>query len=277
MQKFVIRSTGRAAFRALLCFTPLFAVSAVTWGQSPSRDQLARQVRAKVVELQELQRQAQARRIEHARETEEMEAQIDRLGQDVAAVRSDIAQMEQRITGRRSRLADLRQTAADANARLEAAATIAATLVESVRARAATGIPAVRDTASRWAELTAALRSDAPTDRADALVSFHESLGDYLQQHRERVITNRLVDQPRPGVARHAYVARLGGVLEMFVTEDGRTAGCASRLRDGPWRAPLEDDRHDAVSRAVAVLRDQAPPRLIALPISTAREDEASR
>ncbi len=251
---------------------PLFAVvaglCASAGGQAVSRAELSTAIRSRLAELQQLQREASAERDAHERERESVQRQIDRLERDVQRVRGDVQALRDGVERKRSRLAALSETADQAAVQVGEVTERAAELAGSLHRRSRTGIPSIQQLSDRIEELSEPLSGEGVIGRAEAVVALHEFVGDYLQSHRDRSIGNRRVGMPEPGVARHAYVVRLGSVAELYLTEDGRTAGLAARREGERWRSPLGAGRHGRVSRVVAVFREQAAPRLIETPIA---------
>jgi len=233
-----------------------------------SRAELAAAIRDRLAALQQLQRAAAAEREVHEREREPVQRQIERLERDVQRVRGEVQTLRADVECKRARLGEREQTADRAAAQVGAAAGRAADLAEALHRRSRRGIPSVQQLSGRLEDLAEPLPGDGAADRAEAVVALHEFVGDYLQSHRDRSIGNREVGMSEPGVARHAYVVRLGSVAELYLTEDGRTAGLAARQEGERWRSPLDAGRHERVSRVVAVLRDRAAPRLIETPVA---------
>lgn len=244
------------------------AVSMAGAGEPRDRASLARSIRRAVAELQSLQRQQEAERAAHERSMRAVDRQIERIALDVESLRGKVGELQRELAKRRSQVEDDRAAAARAKGRRRAVAERAAGLVESMRRRAEVGVPGVRGLVERMGEAADSLRAErGPGTGAESVSGVHELIGDYLRGHRERSIGNRRVELSEPGVARFAYVVRLGSVAALYLTEDGGVAGAAARQRDQRWRAPLGEARHERVRSVVAVLREQRAPRMVDVPL----------
>lgn len=258
--------------RTLILVLAGFALSAWLASEAAAqpeddREALARAIRAKVAELQQLQQRVDAERAQLADDRRSVEQQIDRLRADVASVRSRTSELEQRVADRRARIEELTATAESANRRIGAVAGRAAELAGSLAERAGRGIPSVQREADRLAGWREALAGAADGGRGDAIVALHEFIGGYLRSHRERTLNNRLVELRGTDVARHAYVARLGSIAEAFVTENGEASGIAARQAGAAWRSPLEPGRRERVVELIAILRKRSPPSMVEVPL----------
>jgi len=249
-------------------------IAAIAWPALPvgaqsgaDRQQVAREIRATVAELQRLDDALAAERRRLGDEKQTLEAGIERLEADLAEVRSATTDLETRIEQRRSTLDELESESNDATRRVETVADLAAKLARSLAERARRGIPLIRQAADRLAGMADALDSAEATAQADAIADLHALLGDYVQGHRQRSIENRLIDLPGGDIAKHAYVVRLGSIAEAFVTEDGGQSGIASREPGQAWESPVSASTHAQLLALVAMLREQSPPRLIQVPL----------
>lgn len=256
-------------------------IAAIAWlvlpaGAQPSanRQQVAREIRAKVAELQRLDDALAAERQRLADEKRTLEARIERLEADLAEVRSSASDLETQVEQQRTKLDELRSQTEDATRRVKTVAGLAAELARSLAERARRGIPSIRQAADRLAGMAEALGVAETTGQADAIADLHAFLGDYVQGHRQRSIENRLVDLPDGDIAKHAYVVRFGSVAEAFVTEDGGQSGIASREPGRAWRSPVSASTHAQLIALVAMLREQSPPRLIRVPLLLSEAEE---
>jgi len=256
-----------AAFAGALVAT----VTGSVFADEPPADQLARDLRAKAAELQQLRVQRRAEAEQHDRDAASVRTQIDRLATEAEAVRGEVAAAEQRVEQQDRDLARHRAEADAAEAGIRAVAGSAATLARSLGGRAAAGVPSVQQTAGRWAEQADRLGGESVADLADAIAATHEMVGRHLAGHRARSIENRVVDLVGAGVADHAYVLRLGSIAEVFITEDGRVSGVAAREAGRAWHTPLREPGHERVEQAVSVARQQSPPRLVDVPLVVPR------
>jgi len=266
------RMTQRPRQTALLVSALILASVSGAAGQAddPStRQATARQIRHAVAELQALQQRIRRERTDHQQAMRQLDQQIDRLEGDVERLRGEVAALQRDAEQQRATLAEHEQAASEADRRRAAAVERTTTLIQTLAQRARIGVPSIRDLADRMMQHASDLRrAESPADQAGAVESAHDFLGDYLQSHRKRSITNRRLNLPQPGVARHAYVARLGSIAEVYLTEDGRVAGAAARSPERRWRAPLDQPRHGQVRGVIGVLREKRPPRLLNVPLA---------
>jgi len=259
-----------AAFAGALVAT----VTGSVFADEPPADQLARDLRAKAAELQQLRVQRRAEAEQHDRDAASVRTQIGRLATEAEAVRGEVAAAEQRVEQQDRDLARHRAEADAAEAGIRAVAGSVATLARSLGGRAASGVPSVQPTAGRWAAQADRLGGERVADLADladAIAATHEMVGRHLAGHRARSIENRVVDLAGAGVADHAYVLRLGSIAEVFITEDGRVSGVAAREAGRAWQTPLREPVHERVEQAVSVARQQSPPRLVDVPLVVPR------
>lgn len=253
---------------AVACMAAIAWLALPVGAQSGAgRQQVAREIRATVAELQRLDDVLADERRRLGDEKRTLEAEIERLEADLAEVRSAATDLETRIERRRTTLDELESESNNATRRVRTVADLAAKLARSVAARARRGIPSIRHEADRLAGMAETLDSAEATAQADAIADLHALLGDHVQGHRQRSIENRLVDLSGSDVAKHAYVVRLGSIAEAFVTEDGGQSGIASREPGQAWESPASDSTHAQLIALVAMLREQSPPRLIEVPL----------
>ena len=64
------------------------------------------------------------------------------------------------------------------------------------------------------------------------------------------------------GRTKHAYVARLGLVNELFVSEDGEIVGIAARRAAEPWRLVTDPVDRKRIVNALQMLQQRRPPRV---------------
>ena len=132
--------------------------------------------------------------------------------------------------------------------------------------RISSGIPHRRDKrAAEFIEVDRILSLGDDKGNARALLRFWGAVAEELRLLKTRQLTN--VEVPLgDGRTKHAYVARLGLVNELFVSEDGETVGIAARRAAEPWRLVTDPVDRKRIVNALQMLQQRRPPRVELLP-----------
>jgi TolA-binding protein len=235
--------------------------------EQSSRDQLAKQIREKVEQLQSIRQQRALARQSHQQQLSTHQQQIDRLRGDLEAVQDKLDDLESTITQRQRELEKARQRRDRATALIDAAADAAGPVAERMQRRVKTGVPWQQQARQqRVGGAMSSLASDEPVTRAEGAMELLGFAGEELKRSATIELTNRPVVLEAGEKRKHAYVLRLGLAGAGFVSEDRSTVGLATMGGDEPWRLDLPRAQREKVIRAVATLRENEPPALIAVP-----------
>ncbi|MBI1380299.1 MAG: hypothetical protein GC161_04345 [Planctomycetaceae bacterium] len=229
-------------------------------------NELAREVHATVARNEalshELRRVVEERdrwRQDSVGNRQQLERELADARASATALRDELQKFE-----RLRAAADLR---AGADGKRIAAATDAARdLAARLALRLQHAVPSLRRRARDFAEVSARLEFDG-TESVDALLDLHRLAEESLRLGRERTALSRLVPIPGTDREKHAWVVRLGGVLEFYVTEDREFAATASREGDGAGWRELPIEWAEAVDSAAEVLRGRAGATMVTLPV----------
>ena len=253
----LIRAGLRNAFRtaALLIFAlPALSQDAGT------------QIEAAVRELRQLRLERQGL-IESARlEREAVGLAVARLQDDLSAAEAGLESARRRRARIERELRFFAQAGDQADALLERMRTVGAEVLRGWRERIAAIKSSVSEARSRVADsVLSDLESTESTRRAAGLLALWDFLGEELQrahslEHRSEPVR---IDGGRRRI--HAFVARIGLVQEVFVSEDGRAVGVA-----GPkgWQTDLTPQTASGIKVLVDLLRRSGHPRIVSVPFS---------
>ena len=117
------------------------------------------------------------------------------------------------------------------------------------------------------------LRADDASIRARGLERFAGIIAEETRALREREMRNDLIELDER--QRHVWIARLGLLTEIFVSEDGEV--CGQGGRGGASAVIATGDAAEEVRRAMEILDRRLEPRLVHLPIVRARVEEPER
>ena len=261
-------SAGSPVLRALFLvgLAGLLGPLAVGNPQKDERTVLAERIRAQVERIQESRGEFLAAQRDHASALARLEAQIETLEEN-----RDHLQVE--ASGERKRAADLesklvleRDALARARADLTAMAASVRPIAQRMASRISSGIPHRRDErAAEFVEVDRILSLGDDKENARALLRFWGAVAEELRLLKTRQLTNVEV-RLGGGRTKHAYVARLGLVNELFVSEDGETVGIAARRAAELWRLVTDPVDRQRIVHALQMLQQRRPPGVELLP-----------
>jgi len=247
------------------------AGSAPTRGGTDPRAARLREIEATLAEIEAVRAAIRAERerhheriatLERRLELRRAEAREEKSAADelsIAELRANVEREEALATRWREALIPAAQAGARA--------------LESVRTRIANGISwrkAERSVAA--ADAIELLRDDDPATKARGLEALAAVAGDEARALREREVWNELLHLGE--IHRHAWVARLGLALEVFLTEDQKEVGFTARGETPA--AVVKGELGEAIRATFRHLERRAEPALVRLLVPrTEREASA--
>ncbi len=261
-------SSGSPFLRALFLAGLVGLLGPLALGKpdKDNRADLAERIRAQVERIQEVRGEFLAARQDHAAAMARIDAQIGTLEENGERLHVEVTGERKRAADLKSELASQRDALAGARVDLTAMAKSARPIARRMALRISSGIPHRRDKrAAEFIEVDRILSLGDDKGNARALLRFWGAVAEELRLLKTRQLTN--VEVPLgDGRTKHAYVARLGLVNELFVSEDGETVGIAARRAAEPWRLVTDPVDRKRIVNALQMLQQRRPPRVELLP-----------
>jgi len=242
-----------------------------------SRAELARRIRERLRELEQIRQERERARQSHQAKLNTLDQQVDRLRQDRQSVEGEVTALTETIDKRRGKLDALKQKREAAGSLLTATASKARDVAERAHDRIVRGVAFDREARlERVATIQEPLGSQNKVEKAEGVTELLGLMGQELKRGRSIELTNTPVVL-EPGERRkHAHVLRVGLVGGGFVSEDGSTIGMAAVGHSKRWQMDPDRFPRQPLRDAVGIFRQNEPPRLVSLPFPLARDGDAS-
>ena len=231
-----------------------------------ARDELARQIRQKVEQVQAVRAQYRSAQAEYEAQQAEIDKQVQRLRTDLAAVGAEQRALGERVAQDEQSLKAQQASAGQARAAVGQMAAQSLPVVQDLQQRIERGIPFRAE--SRTALLggiAGELHSGDAVAQATAMARLWSFLGEEVRLSRTTQMWNQEVPLA-DGRARHAYIVRLGLVNQVLATEQQDMAGLSDTGSAGGWRMNLDSPAQQQIFDAIDVLRQRRPPQLVLVP-----------
>ena len=259
-------ATGQSA-------TPRRASEAPTKADRTTRDQLARRVHELVEQLERTRASQRTAESEHQQALQRVRRQADRLNDDLTKTRRTVESLRKTIDKREAEVARLSAQIKAGEAWLRRVRSAAKPVVEAIRTRIANGLPWRRESRLQRLPDEDQLDDSAREQWGNALSALMRAVGRELEAARDVELVNQPVKLDDGKRRVHSWTIRLGLVGQGFVAEEGDAVGLAkSRSHNGDpierdtWRRDLAPAAAGGIREAIDVLREQAPPHLVAMP-----------
>ena len=231
--------------------------------QTADRAAIATELHQKIEQLHQIRQQRATEEKALEQQSATLDNQIDRLKVDVTNLESPVKSQRDTVADLEKRVAAHGASIRASSATLKIAADALAGSASAIHDRIAAGIPYRRDErAQRFAHLTEALRGNDPDARAAALSDYWAAATEELRLAGTMQLWNEPVKLDGGKRQVNAYQLRLGLVNQLFITEDGHTAGTAAMRADTDW-LPIAPD---AVRQTFDVARQQKSAQITPIP-----------
>jgi len=239
-------------------------------GAEGQRADIAREIRKTVEDLQTL-RQAQRREKEsHQAQVEQIRRQIELLQQELNPAEEAAKNQQQEIARLKDEIAKQEDLAAKAHAWINQAADKVKPLAAETSRRVHNGVGEQKlRRLTEFSKAVELLGSQEPLERVEGIRGFFRGLGEEWLPARSVTLSNEPVFTESGQEMAHAWVVGFGLVAKAFASEDGQRTGISSSDPDSDWKLDLPTDVKQQVRELIEVVREQRPPAVTPLPVTT--------
>lgn len=226
-----------------------------------TREDIAREIRSTVVQLDALRLKTSRRSQEHADAVSLLDQQLERLREDLERTTAELAAERKQIAALEVRAQAAEQTHAICRAALADAAARSSGVVARLRERVAGGVPFHKtERVAQLDHVTAGLRASSTEQQTEALNLLWTFLGEEIHLAQTLGWWNKLIPLDAGARAVHAYRVRLGIASEFFASEEGSVVGLAHPDSPHIWDiAPDEAVKHQ-ILKSLAILQTRDAP-----------------
>jgi len=241
-------------------------------GAQARRDRLARRIEARVQTLHALDRERANARERRARALEQVQAQAARLQRQLEPREAALERTRARVEALEGEVEAAEAQRAALVEEFGELSDAAGAIARRYRRWVAAALPRERGEREKpVAALMEAFGEEAPEAPSDLWVL----MGQSLRHAATRELWNAPVELEAGERRVQAYQARLGLLMQVFVSEDGRTVGLFRPGEEVP-RLVREPAARRGLEAVVEMLRDRRPPGIVSVPVPVTPGEEGT-